>query len=150
MRAAVLTLALCVASTACVSHPVGPARTFAKYEGKAATTAESALSEVQTAKLAADTAQKGNAFGPYTSQVLGDAEESIAGLDGTFGSIQPPDEHADQLAKDLGTMLGDAEDHVTDLRVAVRRGELRDLEDLIAPLEDDIDALEGFLEEHQS
>jgi hypothetical protein len=139
-------LVLALATTcACVSHPVVPARTFGKYEGKATTTAESGLSEVQTAKLVARTLSRGNAFGPYTAQVLGDAEEALSGLAGTFGSIQPPDEDADAVRDDLETMLGDAEDHVAALRVAVRRATFElDTSDLDA----DIDAFESFIEDH--
>ena len=144
-RALLLTV---VISSACVSHPVGPARTFGKYEGKARTTAESALSEVQTARLVAKTAARGDAYGPYTSQVLGDAEESLGGLHSTFGSIQPPDERADKVRDDLGSIIGDAEDHVADVRIAARRGQLRALADVAAPLDDDIDALQSFLSAH--
>jgi hypothetical protein len=143
-----LLVTMIVAASACVSHPVGPARTFGKYEGKARTTAESALSEVQTARLAADAAARGNAFGPYTGLVLGDAEESLGGLQSTFGSIQPPDERADEVRDDLGSILSDAEDHVADVRIAARRGQLAELDTIAAPLDDDIDALESFLEEH--
>jgi hypothetical protein len=130
-----------VASSACVSHPVGPARTYGKYEGKARTTAQSALSEVQTARMVAQTASRGDAFGPYTGQVLSDAEESLGGLASTFGSIQPPDERADAVRDDLDALLGDAEDHVADVRIAARRGALE-------TLADDISALESFLSEH--
>ena len=55
---------LCVAGTACVSHPVGPARSFSKYEGKAVTTAESALSSVETVRLAARAGTERHVFGP--------------------------------------------------------------------------------------
>jgi len=132
----------------CVSHPVGPARTFAKYEGKARTTAASALSEVQTARVVARAAARGNAFGPYTGLVLGDAEESLGGLQSTFGSIQPPDERADRVREDLGSILSDAEDHVADVRIAARRGQLHDLAAIASPLDDDVRALESFLAEH--
>jgi hypothetical protein len=47
----------------CVSHPVGPARTFSKYEGKAVTTAEGALSSVETARLAVQVGASGKTFG---------------------------------------------------------------------------------------
>lgn len=36
---------------ACVAHPVGPARTFGKYRGKAVTTAKSARSAVQDGQV---------------------------------------------------------------------------------------------------
>ena len=145
-RALLVTLAL--SASACVAHPVGPARTYATYEGKARTTAESALSQVQTARLIATTAARGSAFGRFTGLVLSDAEESLGGLRSTFGSIQPPDERADRVRDDLGTIIGDAEDHVADLRIATRRGELRSLAELAGLLDDDIDALESFLSEH--
>ena len=137
-----------VVTSACVSHPVGPARTFGKYEGKARTTAEGALSEVQTARLVARTAARDNAFGPYTGLVLSDAEESLGGLASTFGSIQPPDERADKVRSDLGSMINDAEDHVADVRIAARRGELADLGHVAAPLDDDVTALQAFLKAH--
>lgn len=148
MRTRIVMVVLVVGLSACVSHPVGPARTFGKYEGKARTTAESALSEVQTARLVARTAARGSAFGPYTGLVLSDAEESLGGLASTFGSIQPPDERADKVRDDLGAIIGDAEDHVADVRIAARRGELRTLADVAAPLDGDITALQSFLEAH--
>jgi hypothetical protein len=144
-RALLLTV---VVSSACVSHPVGPARTFGKYESKARTTAEGALSEVQTARLVAHAATQGNAFGPYTGLVLSDAEESLGGLASTFGSIQPPDERADKVRSDLGSMINDAEDHVADVRIAARRGQLHELADVAGPLDDDISSLQSFLKAH--
>ncbi len=131
-----------------VPHPVGAARTFGKYQGKAVTTAESALSNVETVRLVAHTASAGNAFGPYTTLVVSDAEESLSGLQGTFDSIQPPDGRADALGKDLDTLLGDALEHVRDVRVAARRGELAQLATIAEPLTDDASKLQAFAEEH--
>jgi hypothetical protein len=131
-------------------HPVGPARTAGKYEGKAATTAKSALSEVQTVRLAAETGSADKAFGPYLSRLISDAEEAISGVQGTFDSIQPPDEQSDELQQELDQLLSDALDHVRDVRVAVRRGELRKLADEAQPLSDDADRLQQFMEQHQS
>lgn len=148
MRRAVLAIVATLGMSACVSHPVGPARTFGTYEGKARTTAESALSELETARLVAHAASKGNAFGPYTGQVLSDAEESLGGLAGTFGSIQPPDERADRVRADLGELLTTAQDDVATVRIAARRGHLHDLADVAAPLDDDIAKVQAFLREH--
>jgi hypothetical protein len=132
-----------------VPHPVGPARTFGKYEGKAVTTAKSALSNVETVRLTSRTASAGNAFGPYTSVVISDAEESLGGVQGTFDSIQPPDERADKVGHELDTILGDALEHVRDVRIAARRGELTKLASIAAPLADDARKLESFMEQHQ-
>ncbi|MCU1374567.1 MAG: hypothetical protein JWO68_1853 [Actinomycetia bacterium] len=140
-------LVLLVAVAGC-AHPVGPARTYGKYEGKATTTAEAALSNVETVRLVARTAAAGNAFGPYVGTVVSDAEESLDGLSGTFGSIQPPDGRADRLRDQLDQLLGDALDHVTDVRVAARRGRLATLDDTAAALAGDAEHLQAFVEQH--
>ena len=135
-----------VSATACVPHPVGPARTFGKFEGKAVTTAESALSAVQTVRLAAASSSRGNAVGPYLSVLISELEETVAGVQGTFDSIQPPDDRADDLRDELDELLSDALDHVTDVRLAVRRGQLRTLAEVAQPLDDDLEKLSAFVE----
>jgi hypothetical protein len=139
---------LTLLGTRCIPHPVGATRSYSKYESKARTTAKSALSNVETVRLAAQTATKGNAFGPYLSVLISDAEEAISGVQGTFDSIQPPNEEADKLQQDLDPLLSDALDHVRDVRVAVRRGELSDLDDQAQPLDDDAQKLGQFQEQH--
>ena len=139
---------LLILATRLVPHPVGPARTFDKYEGKAVTTAKSVLSNVATVRLAARAGSRDRAFGPYLSVLISDAEESISGVQGTFDSIQPPDDRADGLARELDQVLGDALEHVRDVRVAVRRGELSDLTKTAAPLADDVHKLQRFQEQH--
>ena len=140
---------LLILATRLVPHPVGPARTFDKYEGKAVTTAKSVLSNVATVRLAARAGSRDRAFGPYLSVLISDAEESISGVQGTFDSIQPPDDRADGLARELDQVLGDALEHVRDMRVAVRRGELSDLTKTAAPLADDVHKLQRFQEQHR-
>jgi len=132
----------------CVSHPVGPARTFGKYEGKAVTTAESARSTVETVRLAAQTGSEHNAFGPYLSIVVSDAEEAISGVQGTFASIQPPGGPADDLYDELEAILSNASGHIRAVRLAVRRGDLVSLADVAEPLAEDSDRLTSFIEEH--
>jgi hypothetical protein len=134
----------------CVAHPVGPARTFDKFEGKAVTTVESALSAVETVRLVAVTASKQNAFGPFVGIAVSEQEEAVAGVQNTFGSIQPPNARADRLRGEVDQLLSDALDHVIDVRIAARRGRLRTLIDVAAPLEDDAAALRQFVKEHRS
>jgi hypothetical protein len=139
---------LLVLATRLVPHPVGAARTYDKYEGKAVTTAKSAQSNVAVVRLAAQAGSRGRAFGPYLSVVISDAEGSISGVQGTFASIQPPDARADRLSRDLDHLLSDALEHVRDVRVAVRRGELSKLERTAAPLAEDVRRLQHFQERH--
>ena len=135
---------------ACTPHPVGPARTFAKFEGKAVTTAEGALSAVETVRLAARTGSKGDGFGPYLSVLISDQEESLSGLQGTFSSIQPPDSHATNLRSELGRLLSAALDHVIDVRTAARQGDLRGLSATAQPLAGDAAGLDEFIDKHRS
>jgi hypothetical protein len=129
-----------------VAHPVGPARTFDDYRRKAVTTAESALSAVESARLVAGAATDGNAFGPYTSAVVDEAESAAGAVQGTFGSIQPPNGDADDLRDELDELLSDAIDHLADLRIAARRNQLADLAEVAAPLDEDASALRDFIE----
>jgi hypothetical protein len=133
---------------ACSEHPVGPARTYASYEGKAATTAESALSAVETVRLAATTGAEGKAFGPFLGDVVSDQENGLSKTQGTFQSIQPPHGKGDALRAQLDRLLGASLDDVADVRVAVRRGNLGDLDRLAAPLRRDADQLRRFVKDH--
>lgn len=65
---------------------VGSARTFPVYESKAADTAKEAVSVVESARLTTQVAAEGKAFDPYLSVLLGDAEEQIGAVQGTFRS----------------------------------------------------------------
>lgn len=130
----------------CTPHPVGPARTFEKYQGKAVTTAETALSITETVRLIADAASRGRSFGPYTSVSLSDQEESITGLEGTFASIQPPDGAATRLRDELDQILAQAVDGVSEVRIAARQGRLKDLADEAKTLEDTTARLRAFIE----
>jgi hypothetical protein len=133
---------------ACSRHPVGPARTFDAYEGKAATTAESARSSVETVRLASEAGDDHGGFGPYLSVLVSDQEDALAGVQDTFRSIQSPDQDGDALGDELDGLLGSALGHVTDVRMALRRGQLAGLRQLAAPLVDDSAALERFVEDH--
>jgi hypothetical protein len=133
----------------CVAHPIGPARTFDKYEGKATTSAESALSAVSTTSLAARSGADSKAWGTYLAVVVSEQEDDLNGIAGTFASIQPPDDRADALRDELNAILTDAVDHVADVRIAVRRGQLDTLDRVAAPLAGDERTLRDFIEAHQ-
>jgi hypothetical protein len=137
-----------VVGAGCISHPVGPARTVGKYTGKATTTAKSALSQVETVRLAAEVADRDDGTSTYIAVVVSEAEEAVDGLSGTFESIQPPAEAADQLRDELSGLLSDALDHIAAVRIAVRRGTLRGLRQVAEPLDGDADALRKFLGAH--
>ena len=70
-------------------------------------------------------------------------------MQGTFASVQPPDGRSDALRQQLNDILQPAVDHVTQVRVLVRRGRLDDLAVAAQPLDDDQLNLRAFLEIHQ-
>ena len=149
MRGRVFGAGLALLLGACVSHPVGPARTFGKYEGKATTSAKSVLSAVETGRMVAGAATRHHLPGPYVGLTLSDAEDAVAGVSGTFASIQPPNDRADQLRTELGDLFSSAEDHLADLRIAARRGQISELAKMAAPLDDDAQKLQAFVQAHQ-
>ncbi len=127
---------------------VAPARSYDAYEGKAADTAASVASAIETARLAVSIAQEGRAFAPYLSVVLAEAEQGAGGSGDIFATIQPPDEGSARLRGELLTLVTRAESVLADLRIAVRWGELDLLSQLARPLRALGDQLASFSEEH--
>jgi len=148
-RLVLVMLVLAIGSTLFVSlKPSTPARTFDAYELKAKDTAESALSSVETARLAARVATDGKAFGPYVSVMLSETETAVGEVQTTFSGYQPPDARADHVRSKLDRLLNDAADHLADLRIAARRGQLHRLDRLAAPLASVAGQLRRFLAVH--
>jgi hypothetical protein len=108
------------------------------------------LSHVQTVVLAAESGSQDEAFGPYLSVLVSGEEDGLSGLQGTFGSVQPPDGRADDLRGELDELLGRALSDIAAVRIAVRRGQLAGLEETARPLADDAAALDRFVSEHES
>ena len=129
----------------CSEHSVGPARTYDDYERKSRTSAEVALSAVETVRLLAETSTDGNAWGAYTSVSLSEQEDTLAATEGDFASIQPPDHRSDDLRATLLELLGAASDHIAAVRIEARRGNLGSLADAAVPLAADSAALQQFL-----
>jgi len=115
-------------------HPTSPTRTFDDYSLKAKDTAESVLSSVETARLAARVGSEGRAFGPYLSVVLSEADQGVGQAQSTFESIQPPDRHADRVRRQLSRLVNRASERVSGLRIAARRGQIDTLKRRAAPL----------------
>jgi hypothetical protein len=127
---------------------VAPARSSDAYEGKAADTAESVASAVETARLAVSAARDGRAFAQYLSVVLTEAEQGAGGSGNVFATIQPPDQGSARLRDELLDLVDRAESVLADLRIAVRSDQLERLPDIARPLEALGEQLARFAEEH--
>jgi hypothetical protein len=132
--------------TGCVT----PAPTTSAYEGKAASTAQAAVSAVRTALLAEDAYARGKLTAAYLESTLVDAEESLGSVQTTFDSVQPPDTRAaDDLRGTLDPLLEDAGSGLADLRIAARRDDAAALTSTAAHLTGVADKLDAFAQEHQ-
>ncbi len=127
--------------------PMTSARTKDDYAHKAKDTAESALSSVQTARLAAQVGSRGDAFGPYVSVLLSESETSVTKAQGSFDRVQPPDAWSDRTRAHLGRILNRANDAVSQLRITARRSELGRLARLARPLRAIARELRAFIED---
>jgi hypothetical protein len=124
-------VATLLAGTACV----GPAPTTSVYQGKAGHTAEDALSQLETARLAVETAHRGNMLHASLEVVLTEAEDAYSSIQATFDSIQPPDSAAADGVRDkLDKILSDGADGLAQLRIAARRSDTAELDSTSAEL----------------
>ena len=137
--------ALAVVLVACV-QPVGPARTFDSYEHKAKSTAETALSSVETGRLAARTAKHDDTFAPYLAVLLSDAENEATSGQSTFDSVQPPNNRSDRLRDRLDALLTRATDALSQARIAARRADFDEVAKQAKPLAKSARELNRFVE----
>jgi hypothetical protein len=127
--------------------PMTPARTRDDFAHKSKDTAESVLSSVQTARLAARVGTRGDAFGPYVSVLMSESEDAVAKAQGSFDRIQPPDAWSDATRARLGRLLVRSSDVVSQLRITARRGELDRLEHQAQPLHRLAARLQAFIDD---
>ena len=127
-RRALAGLVLSFVGVGCVAHPVGPARSAESYERKANTTAESALSAVETVRLLAGAGSEGNALVTYLSVAVSEQEDALGGVRGTFVSIQPRGAESAALRDELSTILTGASTTSLTSASRIRRGHVDELD----------------------
>lgn len=132
--------------TGCVT----PAPTADVYEAKAGLTAQDALSPLETARLTVETSGQAKLPGAYLETVLSESEDAFDGVQGTFDSVQPPDDAAaDALRDELDELLSEGSDGLRRLRVLARRPRTPELGDTAASMDDLARKLSDFAEEHR-
>jgi hypothetical protein len=146
MRNMVAVVGLVTALAGCTT---GLVQSYSVYESKAANTAKSVVSAVQTARVAVQTAAEHRTFGRYLVQVLGEAEDDASGAQSTFDGIQPPDKRSDDLRNHLDELLTSAVDSISDLRITARRGQFGELARQAQALGSLADKLQAFVEAHK-
>ncbi len=78
------------------------------------------VSDLASAQLAARLGLRGQSFPAFTDGNITDAEDDADSVNSTFGSRQPPDSRSDALRQKMLQALSDATSALTDLRIAVR------------------------------
>jgi hypothetical protein len=132
-----------------LSGCVGPATTVAAYKGKALHAAGDALSQVETAVLAADSLLSGRLMQPYTEVVISQAETDLSSIQNSFDSIQPPNSaDSDKLRSTVDAMLSDGLTSLSELRIALRRSDTNTVRHRTDALRHTADQLDRFDEEH--
>ena len=120
--------ALGVLLAACSTSP-GPA----DYREQASLTLGTAVSEVATTRLVLDELDQGDTFRPATITQLRSSEESLGSVAQSFGSLNPPPSE-DPVHRRSTTLLGDAEDLLAAVRIAVHRRSADDYPGLVDQL----------------
>ena len=114
--ACVVALSSCPLIAACA----GPVPDYGAYRHAALNTATAVVSDLASARLAAQIGLRGRSFPAFTDGNITDAENDADSVNSTFGSRQPPDSRSDALRQKMLQALSDGTSALTDLRVAVR------------------------------
>jgi hypothetical protein len=138
---------LAILGLAFLASCVGPARTFDVYASRAENSVEQTRSAVQTTLAAIDVAVAKQAFAPFVSITIQDANETVDGAESGFASIQPPDERSDALRREVVPVLSDAAEAVAQARIAARRVDVGRLAELRPRLTDLSQQLDQLVEE---
>jgi hypothetical protein len=135
--------------TGCLAGCVAPAPTTSAYESKATRTAKDGLSEVQTARMAAQSSLRGQLQQAYLETTVSRAEDAFGSIQSTFDSVQPPDDPAaDQLRDSLEELLTDGSGGLGQLRIAVRRRQTDQVAQAVQSLGQVAAGLDRFAREH--
>ncbi|MEU4191902.1 hypothetical protein AB0E69_08400 [Kribbella sp. NPDC026611] len=105
-----------------------------KLRDNAAQTAREALSEVNTTRLAVEQLRSHRLWPQPAGQIVKDAEKSLGKAASGFSSQQPTTGESTRLYEQTTKALGDAEDAVTAVRIALGNDDLAAAERQLDPL----------------
>jgi hypothetical protein len=121
-----------------------PARDVPTYQEKADEAVKAAMSETATVRLIVKQALDGRIMYAYADQSLSKSEDALGSVADQFDSVQPPDDSkADAVNKRISSLLSDASDTVTSVRISYRRHDNPELRKGMGDLADVIGRLQG-------
>jgi hypothetical protein len=110
-------------------------------------TVESAISSLETARLAVESLDRHGLPLAPVDVAVSDAEDVLGSVSGTFASIQPPEPDLDDLRAEVLDLLDEAESQMADTRIAIRRGDVDGALDAVEHSKDTVADLERILTE---
>jgi hypothetical protein len=147
VRRAVRRTAAALAAALALTGCVGPSRTDRDYGEKVEGTAKAVASAAQTALVGVNTVAKGNAYAPYLSILLRDAEDEATSAQATLDVVQPPSRDADAMHDEVAEVVTGVVEVLRALRIEVRRGHLSRLAEIAEPLTGLAERLDAIAEE---
>ena len=133
-RAIGLVVALGVVVVAALWYLQAPPRSVEAYRERAADTAETLRSQVQTARLWSREVQGGRATRQAAAVAFREAEEDAEATASEFARYVPPQE-TEELRTALTSLAHEVTDALAELRFVAERGEWEQLEQQSVPLE---------------
>jgi hypothetical protein len=131
LPAATLVAILAIAGS--LAYVTAPPKGADGYRERAAATAEGLVSQLETARLWAETESEGRAL-PTTALVgFEEAEEDAEASAAQFESYEPPSGLA-ELREELVALAGEATEALARLRIAAQQERWRDVPELSRPL----------------
>lgn len=145
MRASAATTAAALVVLAAVTGCVPSTPDADTYDDKAAQTLGSAVSEVRTVQRLLQTLSENRMFRASAVTQVRYSEDALDTANKAFTELDQPVSR-DRLARDVGTLLGDAGDLLTDARTAIVRRERADyprLAEDLGALVEELEKVEG-------
>jgi hypothetical protein len=146
-RVVAVTVGIVASVTGGCAVPVPTARSASDYGKKAADTADTVRSAVNTAVVALEAAGEGRVPSTTLDVLLSEAEDDASGADETFRAIQPKGRSSDEVRRRLVDLDAEALDTLEESRIAARRGDAERYDSLRSTLNAAAAELDAFVED---
>jgi hypothetical protein len=133
-RFAGVTVPMLLTSLMLMTSCAGPTYTDSAMRSQASRSASSAVSELETLRLAVVSQLSGDSWWQFTDVIVTDSESALSSIESTLSSRQPPTAGSAQARDDVVQALGDAVDLAESIRIAVRHDDESSLRRLLRQL----------------
>lgn len=116
-------LAVASAAILLLAGCASPSPTMSDYQTKTRTTASAVAGIAAVARTGAQQWQHGRLTKAYADTLITEAEDDAGSIIATYDSRQPPTSDAIALKNKIDKPLQDVSNALTDLRIALRRGD---------------------------